>query len=69
VLSQSVSKVLYFTKNRYAFETAYIIDKMDKFFSALNVPSFTSGKHHRKPFQLSEITQNGIKITSVFNNS
>ena len=26
-------------------------DKIDKFFDTLNVSSFTSGKHHRKPFQ------------------
>ena len=51
MLSQSVSKALYFTRNGDAFETAYFIDKMDKFFDTLNVSSFTRGKHHRKPFQ------------------
>ena len=33
-----------------SFETAYFIDKTDKFFDTLNVSLFTEGKHKRKPF-------------------
>ena len=51
VLSESVSKALLFSGGGEEFETAYFIDKIDKFFDTLNVSSFTSGKHHRKPFQ------------------
>lgn len=51
VLSESVSKALYFTGNENAFETAYFIDKMDKFFDVLNVSSFCEGKHKRKVFR------------------
>jgi len=50
-LSETVSHALYFTKDKNAFETAYFIDKIDKFFDTLNVSSFSAGKHNRKPFQ------------------
>ena len=33
-----------------SFETAYFIDKIDKFFDTLNVSSFNKGKHKRKLF-------------------
>lgn len=45
-----MSKALYFSGDEDSFETAYFIDKIDKFFDTLNVSSFTEGKHKRKPF-------------------
>ena len=51
VLSASVSHALYFSGDSEAFETAYFVDKIDKFFDTLNVSSFSAGKHNRKPFQ------------------
>ena len=50
VLSETVSKALYFSGDEDSFETGYFIDKMDKFFDTLNVSSFNKGKHKRKPF-------------------
>lgn len=46
-----MSHALYFSGDCEAFETAYFVDKMDKFFDTLNVSSFSAGKHNRKPFQ------------------
>ena len=51
VLSESVSKALYFCGDENAYETAYFIDKMDKFFDVLNVSSFCEGKRKRKVFR------------------
>lgn len=51
VLSDTVSKALKLTGGRNAFETAYFVEKMDKFFDCLNVSSYFAGKRHRKPFQ------------------
>jgi len=51
VLSETVSKALYFYRNEAAFETAYFIQKMDQFFDCLNVSSFSQGKLKRKVFQ------------------
>ena len=51
MLSESVSKALYFTEKESCFETTYFIDKIDKFFDTLNVSSFNEGKHKRKPFR------------------
>lgn len=50
-MSSSVSKALLFSSKSEAFETAYFIDKVDKFFDCLNVSNFTQGKHGRKPYQ------------------
>ena len=49
-LSESVSHALYLTGGSKAFETAYTIEKIDKFFDGLNV-SYNQGKLKRKPFQ------------------
>lgn len=51
VLSETVSKALKLTGGKEAYETAYFIEKIDKFFDSLNVSSYTAGKLHRKPFQ------------------
>ena len=49
-----MSKALYFYgESEGAFETAYFIEKIDKFFDVLNVSSFSQGKLERKVFQLS----------------
>ena len=47
-----MSKALYFYgESEEAFETAYFIEKIDKFFDVLNVSSFSQGKLKRKVFQ------------------
>ena len=47
-----MSKALYFYGgSEDAFETAYFIGKMDKFFDVFNVSSFSEGKLKRKVFQ------------------
>ena len=53
VLSESVSQALYLTGGSEAFETAYFIQKMDKFFDCLNVRFYNQGKLSRKPFSRS----------------
>ena len=50
-MSSTVSSALLYTGNSEVFETAYFIEKVDKFFDCLNVRNFTQGKHLRKPFQ------------------
>ena len=39
------------TGGKEAYETAYFIEKIDKFFDSLNVSSYTATKLHRKLFQ------------------
>lgn len=51
VLSYSVSKSLYHNLGHEAEETARFADYFDKFFDALNVSNFDSGKFERKPFK------------------
>ena len=63
VLSESVSKALYFSGNDKAFETAYFIGKMDKFFDTLNVSSFAQGKLKRKVFQQPYRSSNDFRLT------
>lgn len=57
-----MSKALYFSGNVDAFETAYFIDKMDKFFDTLNVSSFTQGKFKRKVFQQPYRSANDFRL-------
>lgn len=51
VLSESVSQALYLTGGSEAFETAYFVGMMDKFFDCLNVTFYEQGRVRRKPFQ------------------
>ena len=51
VLSESVASALKLTAGEEARETIRFISMVDKFFDSLNVNSFSSGKHRRKPFQ------------------
>ena len=44
VLSKTVSKAMKLTGGKEAYETAYFIEKIDKFFNSLNVSSYTAGK-------------------------
>ena len=49
-----MAEALYLTGGKAAFETAYFISKMDKFFDCLNVLHSlhcSQGKLKRKPFQ------------------
>ena len=50
-VSMCVFVSLLVMRNSEVFETAYFIEKVDKFFNCLNVSNFTQGKHSRKPFQ------------------
>ena len=45
-----MSEALYLTGGKEAFETAYFISKIDKFFDSLNVRHYLQGKHARKSF-------------------
>lgn len=46
-----LSKALLLTGGSEAFETSVFIGKVDQFFDALNVTSYTKGIKARKPFQ------------------
>ena len=46
-----------------AFETAYFIAKMDKFFDCFNVSSFTAGRKKRKPFVQPYHSANDFRLT------
>jgi len=62
VLSDSVSKALMLTGGGIAFETAYFIQKMDKFFDCFYVLSFNAGKKKRKPFLQPYHSTNDFKL-------
>ena len=51
VLSNTVGEALCLTGGSSAFETAYFIKKVDKFFDCLNVKYYDQGKKNRKEFQ------------------
>ena len=51
MLSSTVAEAIKLTKSKEAMETAWFIEKMDKFFDCFNVSSFVAGKKKRKPFQ------------------
>lgn len=51
VLSESVGKALQLVGGPDAQETAAFVLMFEKFFDALNVGDFHSGKHYQKPFQ------------------
>ena len=50
MLSSTVAEAIKLTKSIEAMETAWFIEKMNKFFDCFNVSSFVAGKK-RKPFQ------------------
>ena len=59
-----MSKALYFYgESEEAFETAYFIEKIDKFFDILNVSSFSQGKLKRKVFQQPYRSPNDFRLT------
>lgn len=59
-----MSKALYFYgESEEAFETAYFIQKFDKFFDLLNVSSFSQGKLKRKVFQQPYRSPNDFRLT------
>lgn len=51
-----------------AHETANFIEKMDKFFDALNVRNYTSGIHSLKPFQMPYRWAKDFRIKVASNN-
>ena len=51
ITGSSVYYTIKLTKPKEAMETAWFIEKMDKFFDCFNVSSFVAGKKNRKPFQ------------------
>lgn len=62
VLSESVGEALYLTGGKTAFETAYFIQKMDKFFDCFNVRFYNQGKLNRKPFQQPYRSENDFRL-------
>ena len=62
VMSQSVSSAIHLTCGPQAFETAYFIEKIDKFFDCFNVSSYTAGKRKRKPFQQPYRSANDFRL-------
>ena len=69
-MSSTISSALLYAGNSEVFETAYFIEKVDKFFDCLNVSNFTQGKHSRKPFQepYRNADDTRLKVYQVFNN-
>ena len=58
-----MSKALYFYGEiEEPFETAYVIEKIDKFFDVLNVSSFSQGKLKRKVFQKPYLSPNDFRL-------
>ena len=51
------------TGGKEAYETAYFIEKIDKFFDSLNVSSYTAGKRHRKSFQQPYRSGNDFRLS------
>ena len=59
-----MSKALYFYgESEEAFETAYFIEKIDKFLDVLNVSLFSQGKLKRKVFQQPYLSPNDFRLT------
>ena len=50
-MSETVTKALLLTGGSEAFETSIFIEKVNKFFDALNVTSYMKDIKARKPFQ------------------
>ena len=58
-----MSKAVYFYgESEEAFETAYFIEKIDKFFDVLNVSSFSQGKLKRKVFHQPYLSPNDFRL-------
>ena len=67
MLSESVGEALYLTGGSAAFETAYFVQKMDKFFDCLNVRFYNQGKLARKPFQQPSRSENDFRLEVTLN--
>lgn len=67
VLSESVSKALQMTGGPEVQETAKFVLMFDKFFDALNVGNFSSGRHHRKPFQAPYYSETDFRLAVCVN--
>ena len=50
-MSSTVSAALLYTGSSEVIETAYFIEKVDKFFDCMNVSNFKQGIHSRKCYQ------------------
>ena len=61
-MSETVSKALLLTGGSEAFETSLFIGKVDKFFDALNVSSYTKGLKARKPFQKPYVSKDDSRL-------
>ena len=61
-MGSTVSNALFFTRRSEVFETAYFIEKVNKFFDCFYVSNFTQGKHTRKPYQEPHHDSNDVHI-------
>ena len=61
-MSESVSKALLLTTGSEAFETSVFIRKVDQFFDALNVTSYTKGLKARKHFQKPYVSKDDSRL-------
>lgn len=57
-----MSKALLLTGGSEAFETSLFIGKVDKFFDALNVTSYTKGLKARKSFQKPYVSKDDFRL-------
>lgn len=61
-MSETVSKALLLTGGSEAFETSLFVGKVDKFFDALNVTSYTKGFKARKKFQNPYVSKDDSRL-------
>lgn len=66
MLSESVSKAMQITGGSEAQETAKFVSLFDKFFDALNVGDFQSGRCQRKPFRVPYVSEDDIRLSVSF---
>ena len=63
MLSESVGKALQMNGGPEAQETATFVLLFDKFFDALNVGDFQSGRRLRKPFRVPYASEDDIRLS------
>lgn len=66
MLSESVGKAMKMTGGPEAQETATFVEMFDKFFDALNVGNFQSGRYQRKPFKVPYFSESDVRLSVSF---